>query len=118
MSGPVIAADFNDPMRPPPYALNKFRLEKLQLNKPQNQSKKIKQQKQSPWVLSSILFSRQRQHAIINNQLVKKGETIKGAKLIRLKPGSVRLLVNGKVIDLSLRKQLKTVKKSLSEKKS
>jgi len=112
----VASAEFYDPMKPPPYAMNKFRLEKIsktsRVKKPQPGSKKI-----APWVLSSILFSSQRKHAIINNKLVKKGDVIRGAKLIRLKPDSVRLSAKGKVIDLSLRKQFKSIKKSRTERK-
>jgi len=106
-------------MRPPPYALEKFRIEKLKLNGSVNK-KVIKPIKKVTWELNSILFSGQRKHAIINNQLVKKGEMIKGAKLIRLNHDSVQLLSKGKIIDLKIyadKKNFKSIKKSLSEKK-
>ena len=114
-----VSAEFFDPMRPPPLALKKFKLEKI---KSQNKNKgtvsvQKNEKKPAPWVLSSILYSSQRKHAIINNKLVKQGEVIAGARLIRLKPDSVRLLAKGKVIDLSLRKSLKSIKKSSNGRK-
>lgn len=112
----VTLAEFFDPMKPPPYALNKFRLEKIKHKKPEVDVNKSKQNIK-PWVLSSILYSDQRQHAIINNKLVKKGDVIKGAKLVRLRPYSVRLIAKGKIINLSLRSRFKSIKKSLPEKK-
>ena len=114
-----VCAEFFDPMQPPPLALKKFKLEKI---KSQNKNKgtvsvQKNEKKPAPWVLSSILYSSQRKHAIINNKLVKQGEVIAGARLIRLKPDSVRLLAKGKVIDLSLRKSLKSIKKSSNGRK-
>lgn len=111
----VTTADFYDPMKPPPYALNKFRLEKIKFNSPVDVNKG--KQKTSRWVLSSILYSKQRQHAIINNKLVKKGDVIKGAKLVRLRPDGVRLIAKGRVINLSLKHRYKSNKKSLNKRK-
>ncbi len=115
----IAHAEFNDPMRPPAYALNKFRLEKLK-NLPPAIKKPVKPVKKTVFELNSILYSADRQHAIINNQLVKKGGVIDGAKLVRLKPGSVRLLSKGKIIDLKIydnKSNFKTIRKSLNEKK-
>ena len=113
----MVSADaFNDPMRPPDFALKKYRAEKFKQKKTVLPSKSTPK-KQATWTLTSILFSKQRQHAIINNQLVKQGDVIKGAKLVRLRPDSVRLLSNGRTIDLSLREKLTTLKKSPIEKK-
>ncbi len=112
-------AEFNDPMRPPAYALEKLRLAKLK-NKVAVISPPVKPVKKESWVLNSILFSSQRQHAIINNKLVKKGDTISGAKLIALNPDSVQLLSKGKVIKLRIYepdKNFKSIKKSLIENK-
>ncbi len=98
---PCVGAEFSDPMQPPPYALQKYRLEKLKALPPAgNPPAKSKQEQQ--WVLSSILYSTQRRHAIINNQLVRQGEMVQGARLIRLTPDSARLRVKGKVIELTL----------------
>ena len=109
-------AEFHDPMRPPPYAMKKFWLEK---NGNQKTSIPVakKQQQAQPWVLSSILYSGQRKHAIINDKLVRQGDLIKGARLVRLRPDSVQLNAKGKIINLSLRDKLKTIKKSSHERK-
>jgi len=117
----AVWAEFSDPMRPPAFALEKFRLEKIK-NKVELNRKPVKSQKKDPWVLNSILYSSQRKHAIINNQLVRKGEFVKGAKLVRLQPDSVRLIKKGKIIDLTIyglsgKGNFKLIKKSLNEKK-
>ena len=113
-------AEFSDPMQPPAYALNKYRLEKIKkMATPGAKSAKAPQK--SKWVLSSILFSAQRQHAIINNKLVRKGEIVDGARLIRLTPDSARLRVKARVIDLTIldkktKNSFKVSKGSLYEK--
>ncbi len=116
LSTQSIADEMRDPMKPPAFALNKFRLEKLKntavVNKPANSEKQKK-----PWVLNSILISSGRQHAIINNTLVRKGEKIAGARLVSLQPDHVRLVRNGKVIVLKLPGVDYSIKKSLNEKK-
>lgn len=111
----VAAIDFHDPMQPPAFALNKFRLEKLK-NLPATGQPAVKQQKQDPWILNSILYSSNRQHAIINNKLVRKGEVIAGAKLISLESDSVRLISRGKVVVLKLPGASQSIKKSHNEK--
>ena len=118
---PCAAAEFSDPMQPPAYALQKFRLEKLKKMAPVN-SAPVKKQAAQQWVLSSILYSSQRKHAIINNQLVKQGEMVQGARLIRLTPHSARLRVKGRVIELTVLDKkttgnFKALNKSLNESK-
>lgn len=107
-------AEYYDPMRPPPFALNKMRQEKIKSTR-LNSTVTVNKKAARTFVLSSILFSRQRQHAIINDQLVKKGEIIDGAKLVSLSPQGARLMANGKIIKLALGNQLKKIKKSLDE---
>lgn len=114
-----VRAEFLDPMRPPAFALEKFRQEKIRTAP--IQSAVARPQQKTTWVLSSILYSSQRQHAIINNQLVRKGDVILGAKLLRLRPDGVRLMVKGKIVDLTLydkktKGSFKSIKKSLNEK--
>lgn len=109
-------AEYYDPMQPPAVALEKYRIEKLK--KTRGNARPEVTRKAEPWVLSSILYSEQRKHAIINNQLVKQGEMIRGAKVLRLRPDSVRLLSKGKIIDLKLRPGLQSIKKSHDEKKT
>ncbi|MCK5662609.1 MAG: hypothetical protein KAI17_03935, partial [Thiotrichaceae bacterium] len=119
MSIQIVHAEFNDPMRPPAFALNKFRLQNLK-DLPPVIKKPVKPVKLTVFELNSILYSADRQHAIINNQLVKKGDVIDGAKLVRLQPDSVRLLSKGKIIDLKIydnKLNFKAIKKSLNEKK-
>mgnify|MGYP001038811363 CR=1 FL=1 len=82
----------------------------------------VKKQAAQQWVLSSILYSSQRKHAIINNQLVKQGEMVQGARLIRLTPHSARLRVKGRVIELTVLDKkttgnFKALNKSLNESK-
>lgn len=118
VAGSTLASAFHDPMRPPSFALEKFRLEKIK-NQPDSNKPKVTSAKQKPgWVLNSILYSSERKHAIINNKLVKKGDVIAGAKLIRVEPQSVRLIAKGKIIDLSLKTRYKSIRKSVGKKKS
>ncbi len=112
----LLAAEFHDPMQPPAFALNKFRIEKIKKT-PTTRQTVSKEHKTDPWVLNSILYSSSRQHAIINNKLVRKGEMIGGAKLISLKPDSVRIISRGKVVVLKLPGASRSIKKSLNENK-
>lgn len=54
------------------------------------------------WKLTSTLIAPQRQVAVINDQVVKVGQKIDGAKLVAVKPGSALLLHAGKTIQLKL----------------
>lgn len=54
------------------------------------------------WKLTSTLIAPQRQVAVINDQVVKVGEKIDGAKLVAVKPGSALLHHAGKTIQLKL----------------
>ena len=54
------------------------------------------------WTLTSTLIAPQRQVAVINDQIVKVGENIDGAKLVTVKPGSALLNHAGKTIQLKL----------------
>jgi hypothetical protein len=105
----LLHAEYFDPMQPPAFALYKFRMEK----QPQSSSAgsaDVKPRAQA-LVLNSILYSSQRQHAIINNKIVKKGDMVDGAKLIQLLPDKARLIKKGKVIELSLNSGFKSIKK-------
>ena len=123
----VASADFIDPMKPPKFALNKLRLEKLKSSPAVNLVTTVKKKKSQQWTLNSILYSTSRQHAIVNNKLVKKGGKVDGAKVLRVTSDSVRLLFKGKVINLKVNdlkargltsgSGFKMIKKSLNEKK-
>lgn len=54
------------------------------------------------WKLTSTLISPQRQVAVINDQVVKVGQKIDGAKLVAVKSGSALLHHDGKTIQLKL----------------
>lgn len=113
---PSVFAEFFDPMRPPTFALNKLRLEKASKTDP-GKTIQSSAKKEPLWVLSSILYSKERKHAIINNKLVRTGDLIKGARIVRLQPDSVRLLANGITINLSLGSRNKSIRKSRSKRK-
>ncbi len=108
------AQTFYDPMQPPAFALNKMRLEKAKARpSPPVKSTVKAEQKEPQWELNSILYSKQRQHAIINNTLVRPGGSIDGAKLVRLEPDTARLLVKNKVVVLKLPGRHQKIKQSV-----
>ncbi len=94
-------ADFYDPMKPPAYALTKMKLEALKKN-PLPVKTLSRTAERSEWVLSSILYSSTRQHAIINDKLVKKGDVLAGARLVNISKDRVQLKKKGKLIELKL----------------
>jgi MSHA biogenesis protein MshK len=84
-------------------------------------SSSVKTRQKTKYVLSSILFSGQRRHAIINNKLVRQGEMVEGARLVRLTTNSARLRIKGKIIELTIldkktKNSFKVSRKSLNEK--
>lgn len=114
VGAPLLAEEFKDPMQPPPYAVYKMRLEK-QRDVPPTAQNKSAAQTAPTWELNSILYSSQRRHAIINNKLVRQGDTVDGAKLVRLRPDSARLIAKSKVIDLKLSTRAASIKKIAKE---
>lgn len=104
------AQELRDPMQPPALALRKFRAAKWAVQakpaKPQATKPKAK-----PLQLTSILFSVERKIAIIDNQMLALGDSIRGAKLVRLTRESARLVRRGKIIDLSLEGKLTAIRK-------
>ena len=111
--GPGQATEIRDPMQPPEYALNKFRLAK---NK--NSTKtviKVKKSEVKPMELTSIIYSPTRKVAIIDNQMLSVGGTINGAKLVKIGKHSARLVRKGKVINLRLPDDITAIKKTLIE---
>jgi len=111
--GPAQAAEIKDPMRPPEYALHKFRLAKYK-----NSTKtviKVKKSEVKAMKLTSIIYSQTRKIAIIDDQMLSVGGTINGAKLVKIGKHSARLVRKGKVIHLRLPDDLTAVKKTLVE---
>ena len=108
------AEELRDPMQPPPYALQKFREAKL-AGKPKSTSPKTVKTRAKPLQLTSILYSADRKIAIIDDQMLSLGDSIRGAELIGLTRESARLVRKGKVIKLSLDNELAAVRKKAVE---
>jgi hypothetical protein len=108
------AANLRDPMQPPAYALQKFRQAKLSAAPAVTKGTAVKPQ-QTPLQLTSILISRDRKIAIIDDQMLALGDRIRGAKLVGLTRASARLVRKGKVIKLSLDNDSTAIKKSVAE---
>jgi len=107
-------AELRDPMQPPAYALQKFRQAKWSAKPAVTTSNAVKP-KQKPLRLTSILISRQRKIAIIDDQMLVVGDRIRGARLVRLTRSSARLERKGKVINLSLDNDLAAIRKRAVE---
>jgi hypothetical protein len=107
-------AELRDPMQPPAYALQKFRQAKWSA-KPAVTTGNAVKPKQKPLRLTSILISRQRKIAIIDDQMLVVGDRIRGARLVRLTRSSARLERKGKVINLSLDNDLAAIRKPAVE---
>lgn len=122
-----VNAEFVDPMRPPDFALEKLRLENIKKNPVVSTATQTSKKKKEAWVLNSVLYSKARQYAIVNGQLVKKSDRVDGAKVLTVSSDSVRLSYKGKIIKLKINdlnsrglasgSDFKMIKKSLNEKK-
>lgn len=108
------AQELRDPMQPPPFALQKFRLAKATAKSSVVTPKAAKPARE-PLQLTSILISKNRRIAIIDDQMLAIGDKIRGAKLIRLTRQSARLVRKGKVINLSLSNDLSVIRKKAVE---
>ena len=108
------AEELRDPMQPPPYALQKFREAKW-AGKPKTTKPKAVKTRVKPLQLTSILFSAERKVAIIDDQMLSLGDSIRGAELVGLTRDSARLVRKGKVIKLSLDNELAAVRKKAAE---
>jgi MSHA biogenesis protein MshK len=60
--------------------------------------------KKTQFVLESILIGEQRKVAVINGKALLEGEKIAGAKVIKINKENVRIVKNGKMIDLKPRR--------------
>ena len=96
---PVSSTAIHDPMRPPAFALRKYREQQRKSSAitPARTAAKAK-----PLRLHSILYSPARRRAIINGRLLAVGDRIAGAKLIAIERERVRLLRDGAKIVLKL----------------
>jgi hypothetical protein len=101
MAGQSPGGPWSDPMRPPAFALGKYRQEKLrQQSRPAGDNKPSG--RRPSWVLSSILFAPGRQRAIVNGRLLAVGDRVDGARLTAIERDRVRLSIQGRTITLKL----------------
>ena len=96
---PAAGKSVRDPMRPPAFALQKYRQEK---QKQAAAGSRKPAPKQESLRLHSILFSSLRRRAIINGRLLAVGDRIDGAKLVAIERDRVRLSRQGRKIVLKL----------------
>lgn len=108
------AQELRDPMRPPPFALQKFREAKWASSTAKTEAKAEKPA-QKPLQLTSILYAKDRKIAIINDQMLAVGDRIRGAELVKLTRATARLVHKGKVINLSLDNHLTAIKRKAAE---
>jgi len=109
----------HNPMQPPAFALNKFRLAKLKQNgRIQAPKTTIKKPAIEALNLSSVLIGRQRKVAIINDQTLVVGERIQKYKLVAIFKDRVQLVSgNGKRTELKLANEISVIRKNAVESK-
>ncbi|MCP4490782.1 MAG: hypothetical protein GY820_26235 [Gammaproteobacteria bacterium] len=117
LPGEVVASEtVIDPMKPPAFALNKFRLAKLKSSsKAENAASKKTTSTTKPLQLTSVLIAKDRKVAIINQQMMVVGERISKARLVKISKDSVQLLKNGKRIILKLENELTAIRKTAAQ---
>jgi len=107
-----------DPMKPPAFALNKFRLAKLKQNGVGLTAKpSVNKPQAKPMQLSSILIGKSRKVAIINEQTLVVGDKIGKYKLVAIFKDRVQLSGNGKRTTLKLDNEITAIKKNAVENK-
>ena len=112
----VQAEEIRDPMRPPAFALKKFQQAKNKnKGKSINTGVKLGKPAAKPLRLTSILYSAGRKIAIIDDRMLRVGDTIRNAKVVRINRNSARLLQKGKFIELKLNNVSSAIKKTPSE---
>jgi hypothetical protein len=98
-------------------------LKKFQQAKYQNKVRpvitgvKVKKPAAKPLKLTSILYSPTRKIAIIDDQMLSVGGTIRGARVVKINKHSARLVRKGKVINLRLPDEFIGINKTLVESK-
>ncbi len=107
------AQELRDPMRPPPFALQKMRQAKW-AKQPGPQPAAPKPEAK-PLQLTSILISPSRRIAIIDDQMLAVGDRIHGAELVELTRENARLVREGKVINLNLGTDSAAIRKKAVE---
>lgn len=109
----------NNPMKPPAFALNKFRLAKLKQNGGTQAPKAITTKSATKALnLSSVLIGQQRKVAIINDQTLVVGERIGKYKLVAIFKDRVQLVSgSGKRTELKLDNEITAIRKNAVESK-
>jgi len=111
----VQAGEIRDPMQPPAFALKKFQQAKYKnTSRSIKTGVKVKKPAVKPMKLTSILYSPTRKIAIIDDQMLAVGGTIRGARVIKIDKRSARLVRKGKVINLRLPDDLIRIRKTLA----
>ncbi len=108
----VRAEIVNDPMRPPAFALKKFRLAKLKKNgASQAKPATAKKVTRNPLQLSAVLIGTDRKIAIIDDRMLVVGDKIDRSRVVKILKDRVELSRNGKKFELKLDKELTTIRK-------
>lgn len=84
----VYAASSEDPLRPPGYKIAG--------------SKKTVGKQPKTWFVNEILHSEGRRLAIVNNETVKKGDLVNGARVVDITAEQVTLEYKGRTINSRL----------------
>lgn len=61
--------------------------------------------KQTLWILGGILYNENNPAAVINKSIVRRGETIDGAKVVNISRKNVTLIKNGVRFELNISKE-------------
>jgi len=112
--GALSAQELGDPMQPPAFALQKFRQAKL-AGQPKPAKASVAKPARKSLQLTSILYSKERKIAIIDDQMLAVGDSIRGARLVRLTRESAHLVRKGKVLDLNLSGDFTVIRKKTVE---
>lgn len=114
----AIAETVKDPMQPPAFALNKYRLAKLKKNGLlKAQTNKVKKPAVVSLRLSSILIGKSRKVAIINDRMLVVGDKVENARLVKILKDRVQLSRRGKKIELNLQNEITAIRKHAVENK-
>lgn len=74
---------------------------------PAEQLVKIGATEDKRFVVNSILHAADRHHAVINGQVVKVGDTINGAKVLKIEQNQVQLIEGTTIIQIPIFKKIK-----------
>lgn len=114
----AIAEIIKNPMQPPAFALNKFRLAKLKKNGTSQAKPTIaKKIAKKSLRLSAILIGNDRKVAIINDRMLVIGDKIDRSRVIKIFKDRVEISRNGKKFELKLDKDLTAIRKRVVKSK-